>query len=151
MMEGVPSNWLVWVQVDEVEACAGRIKANGGKTLSDAIDLPGIGRMYVAMDSTGAASEMNGDVGAALAGHEGPIVGRNLELVPGSPFVQAWRVTAWPDGIYSVVRYVLEPTAAGTKVTLHHTGLPDGVDGPIADGWQSRYWTPMREFFAADA
>ena len=99
----------------------------------------------------GAASEMNGDVGAAFAGHEGPIVGRNLELVPGSPIVQAWRVTAWPDGIYSVIRYVLEPTAAGTRVTLHHTGLPDGVDGTIADGWQSRYWTPMREFFAADA
>ena len=55
MSPEMPSAWMVWFQVDDVDACADRIKGKGGQILSDVMDMEGIGRMYVAMDSTGAA------------------------------------------------------------------------------------------------
>jgi hypothetical protein len=35
----------------------------------------------------------------------GDISGRNVELVPGRRAVQAWRSNAWPEGVYSIVRF----------------------------------------------
>lgn len=35
----------------------------------------------------------------------GYIEGRQIELVPGQPVVQAWRGSDWAPGVYSLVRF----------------------------------------------
>lgn len=97
---------------------------------------------------SGAASQIDAAPGGAFVQHDGQILGRTLEAEPGASLVQAWRVAAWPQGVYSVVRYTFEATPTGSKVTLDHTGLPEGAADMIAQGWQMRYWAPMKAFFA---
>ena len=53
MFEQVPSMWLSWVEVDEVDGTLSRIDRLGGKAHSPAMDIEGVGRMAVVADSTG--------------------------------------------------------------------------------------------------
>lgn len=52
-MPGAPSAWLSWVEVDDADAAASRVKQHGGQILGDMMDMEGIGRMVVAQDPTG--------------------------------------------------------------------------------------------------
>ena len=97
---------------------------------------------------TGGPADISRDVGGAFSCHGGQIVGRNIELDPNKRIVQAWRVAAWPEGVYSMVKFELEPDDAGTRLTLDHTGVPaDGRDA-VADGWRARYWKPLADYLA---
>ncbi len=51
--EGAPSHWLTWVEIDDVDAAAARVKQFGGQTFTDIMDMPNVGRMVVVADSTG--------------------------------------------------------------------------------------------------
>ncbi len=53
MQAGAPSFWLNWVQIDDVDAAAARVKNHGGQVMGDIMDMPGVGRMVVAADPTG--------------------------------------------------------------------------------------------------
>ncbi len=113
-------------------------------------------RIYEAlMDSaqhgafTGGPAQMSPDEGGAFSCHDGRIVGRNLELVPGARIVQAWRVAGWEPGLFSVVRMELRPEGQGTRLVLDHSGVPVEHREHIALGWQARYWQPLAEFLAA--
>jgi uncharacterized protein len=53
-MEGVPPHWLPYISVADVDASAKAIRKNGGTTLSDAVDIPTVGRIQVARDPQGA-------------------------------------------------------------------------------------------------
>ena len=50
----VPPHWVSYVSVDDVDAAAQRVVEAGGKTLMDAFDAPGVGRMQPAADPEGA-------------------------------------------------------------------------------------------------
>jgi predicted enzyme related to lactoylglutathione lyase len=52
--EGTPASWLAWVSVDDVDACLERVKSQGGTAVTPAMDAPGVGRMAMIQDSTGA-------------------------------------------------------------------------------------------------
>ena len=93
--------------------------------------------------------EISADEGGAFSCHGGQIVGRNLELIPGQRIVQAWRVHAWPPGLYTTVHFELAEGEGGTRLVMDHYGVPDDFEKHIADGWHARYWGPMREFFGA--
>ena len=54
MQPDMPSNWLVWVAVPDVDGCIGRIKERGGNAFSDPMDMPNIGRMAVVNGNDGA-------------------------------------------------------------------------------------------------
>ena len=54
MNPDAPSHWLVWIAVDDVDACLGRIKDKGGNVFNDPMDMEGVGRMAVAADNQGA-------------------------------------------------------------------------------------------------
>jgi uncharacterized protein YndB with AHSA1/START domain len=98
---------------------------------------------------TGATSEIDASEGGAFRCHDGQIVGWNLELVEDARIVQAWRVAAWPAGVFSVVKYELTANdVGGTHVSLSHTGLPEGANAMIADGWEQRYWKPLAAYLA---
>ncbi len=91
-----------------------------------------------------AATSISREPGGAFSCHDGQILGRSIELVENSRIVQAWRVAGWPEGVFSLVRIGLEADGDGTRLTLDHTGIPEGFSTRLAAGWEARYWTPMK-------
>jgi len=51
---GVPSHWIAYVTVDDVDAAAGRGEAKGGTTCVPPTPIPNVGRFAVLADPTGA-------------------------------------------------------------------------------------------------
>jgi predicted enzyme related to lactoylglutathione lyase len=49
----VPTAWVSYVSVADVDATAEKVKASGGTTHMDAIDVPGVGRMQPVSDPQG--------------------------------------------------------------------------------------------------
>ena len=52
--EGVPPHWMTYIAVDDVDAALKRTTANGGEVRVPAFDVPGVGRIGVIADPTGA-------------------------------------------------------------------------------------------------
>lgn len=99
---------------------------------------------------TGSAATAGPEVGAAFTAWDGYIGGRNLTLEPGRRIVQSWRTTRFtPDDPDSQIEVVLEQYDAGTRITLHHTNVPDGHTGYQDGGWQDHYFEPMKRYFAS--
>ena len=73
----------------------------------------------------------------------GDIRGLNVELVPGKRVVQAWRSSAWPQGVYSIVRFELAAAGKETKLTFDQAGYPEGAHEMLDGGWHQMYWEPM--------
>ncbi len=72
----------------------------------------------------------------------------NLMLDPGRRIVQAWRTTRFTaDDPDSQIEVLLEPAPEGSKLTLHHTNIPDGHTGYQNGGWQEHYFEPMKRYF----
>ena len=97
---------------------------------------------------TGAPAEVTAVEGQRISLFGGQITGRNIELVPDKELVQAWRVGAWPPRVYSIVRITLEREGDETKLTLDHTGFPDGAAEHLEGGWHKMYWEPLRVYLA---
>lgn len=100
---------------------------------------------HAAFTANGAA-EISREPGGAFSAHGGQIQGRNIEIIPDRRIVQAWRVSNWPEGIYSLVRFELTPDGKGTKLVLDHWGFPDGTRDHLDSGWEARYWEPLRKY-----
>jgi activator of HSP90 ATPase len=97
---------------------------------------------------TGSAAEAAATKGGSFTAWGGYISGRNLKLEPGKRIVQSWRTTRFtkndPD---SQIEVLLEATGEGTRLTLHHTNVPDGHTGYQNGGWQEHYFEPMKRHF----
>jgi len=101
---------------------------------------------------TGAKANSSKKVGAAYSAWDGYIVGRNLELEPNRRIVQSWRTSEFaandPD---STVTIALSPIGAGARLSLKHTGVPDGQTSYENEGWREFYFEPMLAYFARRA
>ncbi len=97
---------------------------------------------------TGASAEIDAREGGSFSCFDGQIVGRNIELVPGQRIVQAWRVAAWDEGVYSIVRFSFEKLESNTRLTLDHSGFPAGFGEHLEAGWPKMYWEPLRTYLA---
>lgn len=53
--EGLPPHWFTYIAVDDVDAALASTKAAGGTVRRDAFDVPGVGRIGIIADPTGAA------------------------------------------------------------------------------------------------
>lgn len=53
--EGIPSHWLTYLAVDDVDATVKQTKDAGGDVLQDSFDVSGVGRIAILKDPTGAA------------------------------------------------------------------------------------------------
>lgn len=53
MQENMPSHWLSYVAVDDVDAKAKAVEEAGGKLVMPANDIPGVGRMALVQDPQG--------------------------------------------------------------------------------------------------
>lgn len=54
-MPNVPEHWLGWVSVEDVDATAAAVTANGGQVVAGPMDMPEMMRMAVCVDPEGAA------------------------------------------------------------------------------------------------
>jgi activator of HSP90 ATPase len=102
---------------------------------------------------TGAPAQIDRQAGGAFSCFGGIITGRNIELVPNKRIVQAWRVKLWPEGLYSIVSFELQPDGPKTRVVLTHDGFPPDMrehlngEGPEG-GWHRQYWEPLRKYLS---
>jgi activator of HSP90 ATPase len=97
---------------------------------------------------TGAPAQISGEAGGPFSTHGGVISGRVIELARGRMIVEAWRVKGWEDGVYSIVRYRLEPKGSGTRLVLDHAGFPEAEREHLDAGWKSMYWEPLEKYLA---
>ena len=51
---GAPTAWFPYIEVDDVDARAAALSAHGGALARPAFDIPGIGRIAIVQDATGA-------------------------------------------------------------------------------------------------
>jgi len=98
---------------------------------------------------TGGSKADIGGVGAAFKLFGGDIEGRNIELVPGKRVVQAWRAKAWPEGVYSLVKFELGADGQGTRIVFDQAGYPDGAEASLSSGWRQMYWDPLSQLLAS--
>jgi activator of HSP90 ATPase len=84
--------------------------------------------------------------GGAFTLFDGYITGRNVELVQNKRIVQAWHDKEWPQGVYSLVKFVLKPKESGTHLVFDHTGFPEKARPHLAAGWKSHYWDPIKKY-----
>lgn len=54
-IQGAPSMWLAYVDVDDVKAATAKAKSLGGTVLKDVTEVPGMGWFSLVSDPTGAA------------------------------------------------------------------------------------------------
>jgi activator of HSP90 ATPase len=97
----------------------------------------------------GKAAQCSAEPGGTFTVWDGYITGRNLELEPYWRIAQSWRTTKFtaadPD---SQIEVVLEPVPGGTRVSVHHSNVPDGHTSYRDGGWRRSYFEPMKLYFA---
>ncbi len=52
---GTPPHWVSYLEVDDVDARCARLTAGGGQICRAPFDVPGVGRIAIVADPTGAA------------------------------------------------------------------------------------------------
>ena len=57
-LDGVPPHWFSYFAVDDVDAAVAATKAAGGQVRREPFDVPGIGRIAILADPTGAVMGM---------------------------------------------------------------------------------------------
>jgi activator of HSP90 ATPase len=99
---------------------------------------------------TGSPAVVDPEIGGAFEAWDGYITGRTLALEPGRRIVQSWRTSEFSEGEGdSQIDVELEPDDRGTKLTIRHTGVPDGHFSYDRDDWDERYFEPMRRYFSS--
>jgi activator of HSP90 ATPase len=79
---------------------------------------------------------------------DGYITGKNIDLHPHFRILQAWRTTEFPaKSPDSRLEIVFEDEKGKTKITLHHSNIPDGQAADYKKGWIEFYFKPIKEYF----
>jgi uncharacterized protein YndB with AHSA1/START domain len=103
--------------------------------------------------ATGQPAEITDREGDSFSIFGGRVQGRQIELVPGQRVVQAWRFgtahpSPWEPGVYSTVRFAIEPAGEGTRLVIDHAGIPAEWIEHISLGYPTFYQDPIARFFA---
>ncbi len=106
------------------------------------------GRAHAEM--TGSAANASPVMGATFSAWDGYITGRNVALERPGRIVQSWRTSEFKssDGD-SHIEVVLAAVKGGTRITIRHSGVPDGQTGYERGGWEQSYFKPMKAYFSA--
>lgn len=125
-MQGIPPHWLSYVTVDDVDAMAKKVTANGGKLMKEPFDVMEHGRMAVLTDPTGAALALwqaKSNTGAEVRGVPGALTWHELYTTnvdqAGKFYVQTfgWKTKSYDMG------------PAGTYTLLSVAGSDKGIGG----------------------
>lgn len=76
------------------------------------------------------------------------MTGRQIEMVPGTRIVQAWRFPQFEEGVYTIVHFNLTEASGGTLLTLDQYGEPEDWHEHIDTNWPTFYLTPLTNHFA---
>jgi activator of HSP90 ATPase len=97
---------------------------------------------------TGDKAEVSKTLNRKYTAGNGYISGKNLILEPYNRIVQSWRATDFPDKHPdSFIELTFEPKKTGTKLTLKHSGISEGMGKDYKKGWKDFYLEPMKEYF----
>ena len=94
---------------------------------------------------TGEPAEMSTEPGSEFSLWEESIIGRNLEFETNKKIVQQWYFGDQEPP--SIVTIKLHPHKQGTSVELLHTNIPDEDFDEIVAGWNSNYFSSLKEFY----
>ncbi len=97
--------------------------------------------------ATGAPASIEAAPGGAFSCFNDQITGRIIDMEENDWLVQAWRVGAWPAGVYSLVKFTMTPDGKGAKVTLDQAGHPEDAAAHLEGGWAKMYWEPFKAHF----
>jgi len=86
--------------------------------------------------------------GSAFALFGGYITGRQVLLRPNELIVQAWRSASWGPDFFSIARFQIVDLSGGSKIIFDQGGFPQGQAQSLAAGWQSNYWSPLRQLLS---
>jgi activator of HSP90 ATPase len=94
---------------------------------------------------TGSPAKVDGTINGDFTAWDGYIWGMFLELEENKRIVQAWRTGEFPSEVEdSIVEILLEEDHGNTKLTLHHSNIPEGQEDGYKAGWEDFYFKPMR-------
>jgi uncharacterized protein YndB with AHSA1/START domain len=97
---------------------------------------------------TGSKATSDPKVGGKFTAWDGYISGKNLELQPGKRIVQEWQSTDFPEGQPpSRLELTFKKAAAGTEITMIHSGVPADQAADTKQGWTDYYWDPLKKYF----
>ena len=144
--EGQPTVWTTYLGSDAVDTTAKMITENEGTLLAEPFDVPGSGRLCIALDPQGASFgvwQAAGDIGVEIYNEPGALV---------------WSEAALPDAeagrrFYAAVfGYTYQPVdgAGSDYLTFHRGGDPLGGIGGMQDSplGPQPHW--MAYFMVAD-
>jgi uncharacterized protein YndB with AHSA1/START domain len=96
---------------------------------------------------TGQKAEISTKVGGSFSVRANDVTGVNVDLVPATRIVQAWRHRRFPEGIYSMAAVTLTATPdGGTALVLTHRGVPKDLIPETEQAWRDQYWTRMKAY-----
>jgi len=99
---------------------------------------------------TGGPAQIDLDGSGEFTAWDGYISGRTLETEPFQRIVQSWRTTEFPeDSPDSRLEILIEDVDNGARVTLVHSGIPEGQGDDYRQGWREYYFEPMQRYFSA--
>ncbi|MDA4848448.1 VOC family protein [Hoeflea poritis] len=134
--EGVPSGWIAYVEVPDVDAAAARAETSGGTIVRQPFEVPGVGRNALLRDPLGAL------FGISLSRHSYPVPRRQFGIE-----IYVSGAAAFPAAFYAqVLGWNAESAAAATPTAGMITG-PSGeavavhLSGVAAPDAPAR-WTP---------
>ena len=96
---------------------------------------------------TGAPARISRKPGGTFSAYDGHITGVNIELVPDTRIVQAWRGSDWPEGWYSLVVFSLKTVKGRARLDFTQIGVPATEYKGIYAGLGEYYWEPMKVMF----
>ena len=97
---------------------------------------------------TGSKAVIDKRVGGTYTAWDGYICGTTIAVEPFTRIIQTWRTTDFPtDAPDSEIEVIFEEVPQGTKITIVHTGFPEGQGEAYRQGWIDFYFTPMKEYF----
>jgi predicted enzyme related to lactoylglutathione lyase len=120
-MAGVPSHWLDYVGIADVDAALPRVAMLGGKAITPVVPIPGIGRFAVIEDAVGAV--------LALFTPE-PGEGRADRSAPAHTFCWSQLMTAEPARAvpFYAGLFGWTPAPMGEGTTVFRAGADGGAD-----------------------
>lgn len=118
---GQPTVWTTYLASDDVDSTAEKITGNGGKLLAEPFDVPGSGRLCIALDPQGAVFgvwQSAGSVGAEIYNEPGSLVWNEAEVADPDAGRQFYA---------AVFGYSYQPIeGADAAYTFHREGDPLG-------------------------
>ncbi|MGH8969104.1 MAG: VOC family protein [Actinomycetes bacterium] len=117
-----PVGWMMYLASDDADATAKAVVDNGGQVVMEPMEMPGLGKMFIAVDPQGAGFgvwQAQGQIGIGIYNEPGGLVWEQL-IVPDAAAAQRFYGALFPT---------LEFTAQGDSVMFRRPGLDENIGG----------------------